>query len=224
MVAGIGTASPMPKTTMNTEQTHYSNEFSTWQERKSLMNSLKRGEFQQVPNLSLFQQFGMVLGGKCLRLCKKRGHLLLIQFGRSGGTGRDGHAYFLKEFLLSRWGAGADQTSGVCSCVAELVGSIGRYVDGLACVDNGFLAAECSFDLSIQDDERFLKVVAMRAGASARRDVHVNHAETAFRVVSIDGDGIGIADETDVGVFPVMVRIGKGQVAIEIVGRNRRVL
>jgi hypothetical protein len=49
MVAGIGTASPMPKTTMNTEQTQYSNDFSTWQERKPLMNSLKRGEFQQVP-------------------------------------------------------------------------------------------------------------------------------------------------------------------------------
>jgi hypothetical protein len=52
MVAGIGTASPMPKTTMNTEQAQYSNDFSTWQERKPLMNSLKRGEFQQVPKLS----------------------------------------------------------------------------------------------------------------------------------------------------------------------------
>jgi len=72
-------------------------------------------------------------------------------------------------------------------------------------VDDGFLSAKCCFDLSIQHDECFFKVMAMRPRAAAGRDMHIDHAEPAFCVVSINGDGVGISDETDVEQFSFMI-------------------
>src|ERR1700675_501289 len=79
--------------------------------------------------LGLFQKFGVVFGRKYLRLLKKRGHLFVVQFGRSCGASRHGDADFQEEFLLSCGGADADQTGGVCRRVVELMRSIGRNVD-----------------------------------------------------------------------------------------------
>jgi len=91
-------------------------------------------------------------------------------------------------------------------------------------MDDGLLSSECCFDLSIQHNESFFKVMTMRAGSAARRDVHVDHAEAAICVLSIDSYGVGIADQTDVGMLSCVIGIGRGQVAIEIVWRNRRKL
>jgi hypothetical protein len=102
--------------------------------------------------------------------------------------------------------------------------SVCRNIDCLAGVDDGFLSAKCCFDLSIQHDECFFKVMAMWPRATAGRDMHIDHAEPAFCVVSIDGDGVGISDETDVGQFSFMIGIRGSQSAIEIVGRKGRVL
>jgi hypothetical protein len=141
----------------------------------------------------------VVFGGKRLRLLEKRGHLLIIEFGRSCRASRHGYAYLQEELLLSSRGADADQPGGVCRRVVKLMWSIAWNVDCLACVDDGFLSSKYCFDLSIQYDECFFKVMAMWPRAAAGRDVHIDHAEPAFCVVSIDGDGVGISDETDVG-------------------------
>ena len=104
------------------------------------------------------------------------------------------------------------------------VRSIGRDVDCLAGMDDGFLSAKCCFDLSIQHDECFFKVMAMRPRTTAGRDMHINHAEPAFGVVSIDGDGVGIANETDVRQLSFAIGIRGSQGAFEIVGRKGRIL
>ncbi len=101
--------------------------------------------------------------------------------------------------------------------------SIGRNVDCFTPADDGFLSAKCCFDLSIQHDECFFKVMAMWPRATAGRNVHIDHAEPAFCVVSTDLDGVGIADETDVGQLSFMIGIRGSQGATEIVGRKGRV-
>jgi len=174
--------------------------------------------------LGFFQKFGVVLGRKRLRLLKKRGHLFVVEFGRSCGARGHRDADFPEEFLQSSRGTDADQSRGACRRVVEHMRSIGRDVDCLARMDDRLLPSKCGFDLPIQHDECFFKVMAMWPRATAGRDVHVDHTESAFCVFSIDGDGVGISDETDVGLFAFTIGIRRSQGAIEIVGRKGRVL
>jgi hypothetical protein len=102
--------------------------------------------------------------------------------------------------------------------------SIGGNINCFTPADDGFLSAKYCFDLSIQHDECLFKVMAMWPRSTAGRDVHIDHAEPAICVVSIDGDGVGISDETDVGQFFLMIGIRGSQSAIEIVGRKGRIL
>src|ERR1700728_3233657 len=47
-----------------------------------------------------------------------------------------------------------------------------------ACADDRCLAAEGYFDLSVEQNERLFEVMAMRAGAAAWRDMHVDYTES----------------------------------------------
>ncbi len=79
----------------------------------------------------------------------------------------------------------------------ELVRRIRRNVDRLSCMNGRFLAPKRRFNLSIQHNEGLLEVVTVRPRTTARRNVHVDRAKPALCVVSINRDGVGIADQTD---------------------------
>jgi hypothetical protein len=96
---------------------------------------------------------------------------------------------------------------------------VGWNIDGFASTHGGFPATERCFDLSVKHNKRFIEVVAMRTGAPSRRDMHVDDAKAIVGVLPGDGYGVSIADETHVGHLPVVIRLGKAQIAIEIVGR-----
>ncbi len=82
--------------------------------------------------------------------------------------------------------------------VMKLVRSVGGDVQGFAGVRGRLLAAEGGFDLSFEDDERFFEVVAMGRRSSAGGDVHIDDAEASVGLLASYGDGVGVADESDV--------------------------
>ena len=85
----------------------------------------------------------------------------------------------------------------------KMVRGIGRNIDCVARTHDERLTTEGHFHLAVKKDEGLFEVVTMRPGTAACRDVHVDHAEPAVGVASIDRDGVGIADETDMGQRPL---------------------
>jgi hypothetical protein len=88
------------------------------------------------------------------------------------------------------------------------MGSIRRNVDCLAGMNNRLFATKGGFNLPVEHDEGLLKVMAMRPGTSAGRDVHVDYAEAALCVVSIDRDGVGVANQPNMRQLSFTIWIG----------------
>jgi hypothetical protein len=59
--------------------------------------------------------------------------------------------------------------------------------------------------------------MAMRGRAATGRDVHIDYAETSSGLVARYGDGVGIADQTDVRK---VVGLRQREIAFGVVGRD----
>ena len=81
----------------------------------------------------------------------------------------------------------------------ELVWSVGRNIDRIASTQGGLLAPECYLHLTVEQDEGLLELVTMWRRPAPWRHVHVDHTESTVCVLSGDGDGVRISDQTDVG-------------------------
>ena len=75
---------------------------------------------------------------------------------------------------------------------------IGRNIEGLACSHNRFPAAERGLHLTFQKDKGLLEVMPMGRRASTGRNMHIDDAKSSVGLLSSNGDGVGIADHTDV--------------------------
>lgn len=87
----------------------------------------------------------------------------------------------------------------------ELMRGVGWNVDRIAGANGGLLATKSHFDLALEQDESLFEVVAMGPGSTARRDVHVDHAEASVGVVSRNRDCICVANEANVLQLSVFV-------------------
>jgi hypothetical protein len=106
----------------------------------------------------------------------------------------------------------------------ELVRSVGGDVDGVASLDDGFLSTKGGLDLSLKKDESLLEVVAMRARATTRGNVHVDDAKASVGLVAGHRDGIGISHDAYVRKTLIRIGLSNGEVALRVVGRKGRVL
>src|ERR1700688_3406715 len=106
----------------------------------------------------------------------------------------------------------------------ELVRSVRRDIDSVAGLDGRFLSTKSSLHFSLKQDERFLEVMAMRPGATAGRNVHVNDAKASVSLLAGHRDGIGISHDADMRKTLIFFRLGNGEVALGVVGRKGRVL
>jgi len=99
----------------------------------------------------------------------------------------------------------------------ELVRGVGGDVEGLAGVGGGGDAAEGGFDLAFEEDEGLFEVVTVWRWAAAGWDVHVDEAEAAVGVCAREEDGVGVANQADVGRGGA-VGGGESEGAGEVVG------
>src|SRR5579859_275533 len=86
------------------------------------------------------------------------------------------------------------------------------------------LAAKGDREFAFEDAERFFEVVAMRRRPAARRDVHVDSTEAATRVAAGHKKSVGISDNADVREVLVCVGLREGELALKVIGRNRRIV
>src|SRR5437016_1981694 len=101
--------------------------------------------------------------------------------------------------------------------VVKLMGSVGGNIQCVARPYNDLLPPEGCFHLTFENDKCLLKVVTMRRRATIWRDVHFNYAEASSGIFALHRDGVGIADQSDVGqIFDVCQR----HIASEIVWWN----
>jgi hypothetical protein len=126
-------------------------------------------------------------------------------------------ADFKEEFLLTRGRADAKHAHGRGGDVVKLMRGVGRDLECVAGAGGQLFSAEDCLHLAFEQDECFLEVVAMGRWAASRRNVHVDDAEAACGVFTGHGDGVGVTDEADVGK---VVRLGDGEMALGIVGRD----
>jgi hypothetical protein len=77
--------------------------------------------------------------------------------------------------------------------------SVSRDVQGFAGADSKLLAAEGGFHLALKKDEGLLEVMPVRGRTATGRDVHVDDAEESSSLLACHGDGVSIADQSDVG-------------------------
>jgi hypothetical protein len=117
--------------------------------------------------------------------------------------------------------AQAQQPRGLIALIVELVRCVGRDVDGLASAHDRLRAAKGDLDLALKKGERLLEIVAMRRRAAAGRDVHVNEAVAASRVLARQQDRVGVSYHPDVGQSFVFVRSREPEIAVEVIGRDR---
>jgi hypothetical protein len=80
----------------------------------------------------------------------------------------------------------------------KLMGSVGRNVQRLASAHDRLLATKGRFHLAFEQDKGLLEVMPMRRRPASRRDVHIDNAEASIGLLARHGDGVGIADQTDV--------------------------
>ena len=80
----------------------------------------------------------------------------------------------------------------------ELMRCVCRDVDGFTRLDKLLQSAERSLKFALEHGESLLEIVAVRRRTSAGRNVHVNHAEPSYGVVSANQDGICIPYNADV--------------------------
>jgi hypothetical protein len=80
----------------------------------------------------------------------------------------------------------------------KLMRSVRRNVQRVAGAHARLLAAEGRFHLTFEQDKGLLEVMPMRRRSATWRDVHVDDAEASVGLLARHGDGVGIADETDV--------------------------
>ena len=78
---------------------------------------------------------------------------------------------------------------------------IRRDIHGLARSHHRLRAAEGRLEFTFEDDERLLEIVPVRRGASPGRDVHIDEAELARRIVARKENRISIPNDADVGTF-----------------------
>src|SRR6202451_4643446 len=104
----------------------------------------------------------------------------------------------------------------------KLVRSVRGDVDGVASLDDGFLSTKGGLHLSLKKDESLLEVMAMRPRATAGRNMHVDDAKASVGLVAGHGDGIGISHDADVRKTLIGIGLSKGEVALRVIGRNRR--
>ena len=90
----------------------------------------------------------------------------------------------------------------------ELMRRVGWNVDRITCTNGGLFASKRHFDLALQQYESLFEVVAMRTGPTARRNVHVDHAEAFVGVGSRNRDRICVANETNVLQLSVFIWAG----------------
>jgi hypothetical protein len=104
-----------------------------------------------------------------------------------------------EELFLPRRRARAQQPGWLFAHVVKLMRCVGWNVDGFASSHDCFLAAESNFDFAFKDCEILLEIMAMRRRAAARRDVHIDKAVMAVRVLARHENCVGISDYPDVG-------------------------
>src|SRR5882757_3785950 len=153
-----------------------------------------------------FQQFGAVLGRELLRLLHELSLRTLVEFGRRRRSGSYRNTNMGKELLLSGRRTDAGQPDSLFRSVSERVRRIGGNVYGFTGAHDRLLTAETGFDLAFKDGEGFLKVVAVRTWASARRNQHINQAIAAIGVVARQQDCIGVSHQCDMRQLLVFVR------------------
>lgn len=111
-----------------------------------------------------------------------------------------------KELLLAGGRAEAQQPRGTLGCVSEPTRHVGGHVDGLTGAGDDGHAAEHEVDLTVQNREHLLEVMAVRRRSSARGDMHVDQGVPAGGVLAGDEDRVGIADDAEVRQGLVGVR------------------
>ena len=134
-----------------------------------------------------------------------------------GGVVRgDRHPDLHEEFLLPRGRADAEHTCGAGGGIVKLMRSVGRNVQRVAGSHARLLAAEGRFHLTFEQDKGLLEVMPMWRRSATWRDVHVDDAEASVGLLARHGDGVGIADETDVRE---VVGLRQRETAFEVVRR-----
>ena len=110
---------------------------------------------------------------------------------------------------------------GVSGGVGERVRRVGGHVDGLPGPGDDGLPPERHPHLPVQDGEHLLEVVPVRRRPAAGRDVHVDEGVLAGGVLAGHQDRVGVADQPDVRQALVVVRPRDGELAGQVVGRDR---
>ena len=100
----------------------------------------------------------------------------------------------------------------------KLMGSVGRNVQCVASAHGRLLAPEGCFHLAFEEDKGLFEVMPMRWRPATWRDVHINDAEASIGLLPRHGDGVGIADQTDVRE---VVGLPLSEIAFGIVRRDR---
>jgi hypothetical protein len=167
------------------------------------------------------KEFGFVFGGERFYFVEEGGLSGCVEWWRWGGAGCYGDADLGEELFLTGGRTDAEEADGLVADVVELVGSVGGDVDCLAGLSGGFYAAEGGFDFAVEENEGLFEVVTVRGRAAVGRDVHVDEAEAAGGVVAGEKDGVGVADEADVGEGGV-IGYGGGEGAGEVIGGKLR--
>jgi hypothetical protein len=96
--------------------------------------------------------------------------------------------------------------------------SVGRNVQRVAGAHRRLLAAEGCFHLAFEQDKGLLEVMPMRWRSATWRDVHINYAEASIGLLARHGDGVGVADQTDVRE---VVGLRQREIAFGVVRWNR---
>jgi hypothetical protein len=81
-----------------------------------------------------------------------------------------------------------------------------------------FLPRKVASISPFEQNKGLLEVMPMRGRPASWRDMHINNAEAAIGLLARHGDGVGIADQTDVRK---VVELPQREIAFGVVRRNR---
>ena len=100
--------------------------------------------------------------------------------------------------------------------------SIRRNIYCFPSLNAQFLTTKGRFNLTFQDNERFLKIMPVQRRTTARWNLHVDDAESPIGVRPCDSDRVGAPDEADMRKAATLIRLGMEERAAQIIRGNFR--
>jgi transcriptional regulator len=105
--------------------------------------------------------------------------------------------------------------------IVKLMRRICGDIDSVTRAHHLFGTTKSNVEFAFKQGESLFKVVTMRRWSAARRDVHIDKAEAARRVLAGEKNRVRVSDHPDMRRLRVGVSLGYRKLPLKVIGRNR---